>query len=193
MMDRKEAMEKYHEHREKGRVDEDIIPLLEKINQLQCCYTTSSCSGRIALLQLPEIGDKKNATFIGKWHRNVEPDDVIASLKDYNEGYLFLLVQSSIIHVVCENLENALNMITVARDSGFKYTSIKSIKSGKFLVEILSTENLQIPIGIDGEIKISQENIKFFTEIANKMLRRIKMKLHTLEEKISSLEAAFCV
>ncbi len=193
MMDKKEAMEKYEEHKSRNLVDKDIIPLLEKINKLKCCYTTSSCSGRIALLQLPEIGDKKNAIFIGKWHRNVNLEEVIESLKKYKDGYLFFLVQSSIIHVVCEGLENARRMITIARDAGFKYTSIKSIKNGKILVEILSTENLQVPLGVDGEIKIDKENIKFFVNMANKILQRIKRKLQIFEERISSLEASFCI
>ena len=192
MMDRREALNRYKEHKTRGLVDDDIIPLLDKINRLKCCYTTSSCSGRIALLQLPEIGDKKNAVFIGKWHRKVEADTVLNAVKQYKKGYLFLLVQSSIIHIVCEKFENTMKMITIARDAGFKYTSIKSIKDEKFLIEILSTENLHIPLGMDGNTKVDEKTIIFFVNIANKMLERIKRKLKVLEEKISSPEHSFC-
>ena len=193
MMDREEAINKYEDHKARGLVDTDIIPLLEKINKLKCCYTTSSCSGRIALLQLPEIGDKRNAVFIGKWHREIVPDEIDKVLNNYKRGYLFFLVQSSIIHVVCEGIENAMKMITIARDAGFKYTSIKSIKNDKILIEILSTENLHIPLGINGKIKVDKKSIIFFVDVANKMLERIKGKLKTLKEKISFLEPSFCI
>ena len=41
------------------------------INKSDDYYTSSSCSGRIVLIELPEIGDKKEAKFLGKWHREI--------------------------------------------------------------------------------------------------------------------------
>ncbi len=193
MMDRKDALKKYEEHKSKGLVDEDIIPLLEKINSLECCYTTSSCSGRIAIMQIPEIGDKKNAVFLGKWHREVDLQKILVAVRKYERGYLFLLLQSAILHVVCESFKTSERMIKIALDSGFKYTSIKSVKNGKVLIEILSTENLHIPLGYDGKIIVKEEELEFFVRIANMMLKRIKLKLEKFERKISSLEpSSFC-
>ncbi len=44
------AMEGLRKALKEGKVDEDIIPLLEKINSLENYFTTSSCSGRISVM-----------------------------------------------------------------------------------------------------------------------------------------------
>jgi len=184
MINRREALEKYEEAKKKGEVDEDIVSLLDTINSSKNYYTTSSCSGRIVLFQIPEIGDKVNANFIGKWHREVEYEEIKKALEDYTKGYLFLLVQSAIIHVVADSLERGKEMIALALESGFKYTSIKNIKNGKVLVEILSTENIHIPLGKNGELMVDEKALEFFVEMANKTLQRIKRKLKNLEKNL---------
>ena len=187
LMDRKEAIKKYEVAKKKGEVDEDIVSLLDKINSSPHYYTTSSCSGRIILIQLPEMGDKLNSKIIGKWHRTVNFEEVMEKLERYDRDYLFLLVQSSIIHVVCEDWGYASKLLNLARDCGFKYSTIKTVKNGKMLVEILGSENLHIPLGENGQIKIGKEELKFFVEISNHTLERIKGKLRLFENKISSL------
>ena len=185
MMNRKEALEKYEMAKRRGEVDNDIIPLLDKINSLPDFYTTSSCSGRIVLLNIPEVGDKKDAKFLCKWHREVEKEEFEGCLKKYEKHYLFLIMQSPIIHVVATDLEQAKEIMRISLSCGFKYTSIKKIEAGKVLVEVLSTENLHIPIARDGKIMINEEQITFFLDMANKLLIRAKGKLKCLEEKIS--------
>ncbi len=184
MIDRKEALRKYEEAKIRGEVDEDIIPLLELINSSRDYYTTSSCSGRIVILQIPRIGDKINAKFLGKWHRKVGVDEIRETVKNYTQGYLFLLMQSSIIHVVASSLNAARSIIEIALESGFKYTCIKNIKEEKVMVEILSTENLHIPLGKNGELLVEEKELEFFIEMANEMLDRVKKKLALLEEKL---------
>jgi len=186
MLKRKEALEKYRRAKEDGKVDEDIISLLDTLNSSSEFYTTSSCSGRIVLITLPEIGDKKNAFFLGKWHTPVASEEVRDKINMYKNGYLFVLMQSPIIHVVCKDLTYAEKLIKIALECGFKYSSIKSIEEDGVLIEILSTENLHVPLGKDGKVMVNKEEIEFFIEMANKLLLRSKRKLRCLEEKISS-------
>ena len=49
-----------------GKVDEEIVRLLEIINSSEDFFTTSSCSGRIVLIDVPENGDKKRAKVLKK-------------------------------------------------------------------------------------------------------------------------------
>ena len=191
MINRKTALEKYQDARMKDEVDKDIISLLDFLNSTQKYYTTSSCSGRIVVMQIPQIGDKRNAKFLGKWHRYVKDEEVFNAIFQYHEGYLFLLVQSAIIHVVAEDMKSAKSIMKIALESGFKYTTIKNIDSTGVLVEILSTENLHIPLGENGVLQVSRENIKFFVKMANRTLRRIKRKLSNLERKIRNSLPAF--
>ncbi len=44
-----------------GKVDEGIVSILDQINKIQGFYTSSSCAGRIVLLEIPQIGDKRGA------------------------------------------------------------------------------------------------------------------------------------
>ncbi len=186
-MNKKEALEKYEKAKSEGKVDDDIISLLDKINEHQELYTTSSCSGRIVILNIPSIGDKKNARFLCKWHTLVKNEEIEKCLENYEKDYLFLIMQSPIIHVIASNIDWANKIMKISRECGFKYTTIKEIKNTKVLVEILSTENLHIPLGEKGNIKIDYKDLEFFTEIANKLLLRAKKKLKCLEEKFSYL------
>ena len=184
-MNRPEALKRYRMAKEKGLVDKDIIYLLEIINSSEAYYTTSSCSGRIGVMQIPGIGNKVQCVFLGKWHREVSYDEILGSIKNYKSGYLFLIVQSAIIHVVAKDIDSATALLKIAFESGFKYSSIKSISNSGVLVEILSTENLNIPLGKNGNLMVDDEYIMFSTDMANMTLRRIKQKLQKLERKIS--------
>ncbi len=187
MMARKEALEKYERAKSRGLVDRDIIPLLDKINSLKDFYTTSSCSGRIVLLSIPKIGDKKDAKFLGKWHREVRYDEIKNAIGKYRDGYLFLLMQSPIIHLVAKDLQNAKYILNAALQCGFKYSSIKGIEQDTILLEILSTENMSVPVGEGGEIKVEEKELEFFLQIANQLLKRAKGKLGCFEKKINYL------
>ena len=183
MMDRKEAVEKYERAKSRGEVDEDIIPLLDFINYGSEYYTTSSCSGRIVLLQLPKIGDKLNSKFLCKCHREVEFERILDGVKKHTSGLLFFMVQSPIIHIVSPNQRAAKELMGIALACGFKYTRIKEIKEN-VLVEILSTENLSVPLGENGEILVSDEYIKFLVEMGNQLLKRAKEKLRCFERTL---------
>jgi len=50
-----------------GEVDEKALPIIEKLNGVEEFFTTSSCSGRIVILEVPSLGKKVDARFLGKW------------------------------------------------------------------------------------------------------------------------------
>ncbi|MBE0517102.1 MAG: hypothetical protein IBX41_06920 [Methanophagales archaeon] len=58
--EKKRALERL----QRGGADEEVEELLQQINSLDEFFTTSSCSGRIALICLPEIGAKREAMVI---------------------------------------------------------------------------------------------------------------------------------
>ncbi|AEC52418.1 hypothetical protein PNA2_1503 [Pyrococcus sp. NA2] len=170
----------------RGEVDEDVIPLLEKINSKPNYFTTSSCSGRISVMEMPNFGDKVNAKWLGKWHREVSLEEVLKAIEKHKEGQLWLLVRSPILHVGARTLEDAVRLVNLAVSSGFKYSNIKSISDRKLIVEIRSTERLDVFLGENGKVLVSQEYIKKVVEIANSQLRRFKEKLKRLEENIAN-------
>ena len=150
----------------RGGADEEVEELLQQINSLDEFFTTSSCSGRIALICLPEIGAKREAMFIGKWHRSVRKEEVLAAMSDTpssENGDIWLIAQSPIVHVACRSLEKATALLRIALESGFKYSGIKAISkdNGKVMVEIMSTERMDVPVTTDGRMMCSEAHLDF--------------------------------
>ena len=162
--------------------DEEVKGILEKINRRDGFFTTSSCSGRIALIWLPEIGAKQEARFIGKWHRRVRKAEVLEAMSDatpHIKGEVWLIAQSPILHVACRSLEKATALLRIAIESGFKYSGIKAIAKddGKVMVELMSTERMDVPLASDDVMFCSEEYLDFILPKANFMLERGKAKL----------------
>jgi len=168
-----------------GGADEEGAGIIEKINSFKGFFTTSSCSGRIVLISIPEIGAKRAAKFIGKWHRppvsreEVQEAIKLKSREGITEGReIWLLSQSPILHVACRDLEKAKALLRIAIESGFKYSGIKAIsKDGKVVVEIVSTERMDVPLGKDGVMFCSEGYIDFILSKSSFMLERGKGKL----------------
>ncbi|WP_461866221.1 tRNA(Phe) 7-((3-amino-3-carboxypropyl)-4-demethylwyosine(37)-N(4))-methyltransferase Taw3 [Thermococcus sp.] len=182
------AMEGLRQALAEGKVDEDIIPLLEKINSLDNYFTTSSCSGRISVMEMPHFGDKVNSIWLGKWHREVSLEEVLEAIRRHEKGQLWFLVRSPILHVSAKAMDNAVRLLNLAIGLGFKYSNIKSVSHKKLLVEIRSTERMDIPLGSDGKLWVSEEYIERTVAIANSQVRRFKGKLKRLEEEIEKLK-----
>ena len=181
------AMEGLRRALKEGKVDEDIITLLEKINALENYFTTSSCSGRISVMEMPHFGDKVNSVWLGKWHREVTVEEVLEAIGRHEKGQLWFLVMSPILHVGSRTLEDAVRLLNLAIGLGFKYSNIKSVSHKKLLVEIRSTERMDVPLGANGELWVSGDYIERIVGIANDQLRRFKRKLKRLEEEVEKL------
>ena len=170
--------------------DEEVVEIIGVLNRLEDFYTTSSCSGRVALICIPEIGAKREAEFIGKWHRAVTKEEVSEAIKAPKQGEIWLISQSPILHVSCRGLEKAKTLLRVAIESGFKYSGIKAISkdNGKVMVEIMSTERMDVPLGKDNEIFCSETYIAYIVQKANFMLTRGKAKLKRFYYGLEGLE-----
>ncbi|WP_010479452.1 tRNA(Phe) 7-((3-amino-3-carboxypropyl)-4-demethylwyosine(37)-N(4))-methyltransferase Taw3 [Thermococcus zilligii] len=169
------------------KVDRDIIPLLEKINALDNYFTTSSCSGRVSVMEMPHFGDKVNSVWLGKWHREVTVEEVLEAIEKHRSGQLWFLVRSPIIHVAAKTMEDAVRLLNLAVGLGFKYSNIKSVSHKKLVVEIRSTERMDVPLGENGELWLSGEYIGKVVNLANAQVRRFKGRLKRLEEEIEKL------
>lgn len=167
------------------RVDTGITSLLHLINQQDDCYTTSSCAGRIVVLQLPEIGDKQLAQFLGIWHRTVKPDEILSATNHATKGLIWLLAQAPILHMGTNTLEQANHLVKIAISSGFKNSAIKSTAK-KFIIEISSTERLDALIGNNGKICCESEYLLLLVDISNQVIDRSQKKLLQFEKNLQN-------
>jgi len=183
-LNRKEkAINSLEKAKNESKADEKILPILNILNNSEEYFTSSSCSGRIVLLEIPEIGDKKNAKFLGIWHRCIEFDEIITASKKAKKGQIWLLAQSPIIHIVSANLQAADKIIKIANASGFKNSGIKSINK-KIMCEICSTERLDAPVGRNRNLFCDKEYLQLLVNISNDIIDRSTKKLLRLEQKL---------
>ena len=179
------ALQKYQIAKKEKKVDEMIIPLLDKINGMESFFTTSSCAGRIVVLQLPQIGDKKNALFLGKWHRTIDENELLETMNDYESDQLWLLGQPPIFHIGCHSIETADQMVKLGISSGMKHSGIKSIQD-QIIVELCSTERIDMPIGDNGVLLVDNTFLLFLLSKANKMINKAQHKLKRFEQNVQS-------
>ena len=156
------------------------------INKSDDYYTSSSCSGRIVIIELPEIGDKKDAKFLGKWHREILMDELEIAVNKAKTGFIWLLAQSPIFHIAVNSNLAADNLLKMAFSCGFKNSGYKSI-SGKRIVEICSTERLDTPIGNNGVLFCNKEFLNLLVDISNDIIIRSNKKLIRLEKELKNI------
>jgi tRNA wybutosine-synthesizing protein 3 len=173
---KKKALDSLEKASEEKKLDEEIISLLRKINDSPMYYTSSSCAGRIVILELPCIGDKKNAHFLGRWHRAITLQEFFHAVKKAKKGYLWLLAQSPILHIIADSSKDAEVLVKSAISCGFKNSGLRSIGK-KNVVEICSTERLDAPIGKDQILFYHDKYINELVELVNNVLLRSKLKL----------------
>ena len=182
---RNRALISYHDALMNNEIDKMIKPILTSINAMSSYYSTSSCAGRIVLMQIPKIGDKKHALFLGKWHEPVRLKELKVSIEKYEKDQLWLLAQSPIFHIGAKDFEAADTMIHLGISSGLKHSTIKTMKD-QIIIELLSTERVDIPFGEQGELYVTDEYLGFCLSIANKVLRRAQRKLKRLENALTA-------
>ncbi|AAL82158.1 hypothetical protein PF2034 [Pyrococcus furiosus DSM 3638] len=187
MKAKREALLSLFQAIKENKVDEDIVELLLLINSIKGVYTTSSCSGRIGIIEEPSLGAKPLSRWLIKVHRPIKFEEAKKALKNAQKGLIFLKSQPPIFHVVTESLELARKIHEIGLSSGFKYTTYKVI-SRRYLVEINGTEYLTVPLGKDGKVFVTDEYLEFVIEIGNQMLMRGKSRLPRLREKFEELK-----
>ncbi|MEF8878874.1 MAG: hypothetical protein V5A64_00605 [Candidatus Thermoplasmatota archaeon] len=184
LQNKENVLEKLDEAKKRDLVDQKIIPIVELLNNVDSFYTTSSCAGRIVLLVLPEIGDKKNAEMLSKWHRTIGLEELKSALGSSDKkGQIWLIAQSPIFHVACKTLDDADRLLKICVDSGFKHSGLKSI-SKKIIVEILSTERLDFPIGNDDSLFCDDRHLDFLIDASNEVINRSDDKIMRLQKAL---------
>ncbi|OYT54053.1 MAG: hypothetical protein B6U72_04065 [Candidatus Altiarchaeales archaeon ex4484_2] len=180
---KRNALERYNQARNLGDVDEEIIPLLEHINSLDDFYTTSSCSGRITLLL--ERGSKKESRWLGKWHREITPGEVIECLQDIPpDGVVWFKYESAILHIAAKTIEKAKKILYIVRDSGYKRVGLQGLKKERYLVEVCDTERVDCPLAEKGRLLVDEKYLTYLTAFSNRRFRKGRKKLSHLESSL---------
>ncbi|XP_059995728.1 tRNA wybutosine-synthesizing protein 3 homolog isoform X1 [Lagenorhynchus albirostris] len=181
----------------KGSVDEDVVELVQLLNGREQFFTTSSCAGRIILLDRGINGSdvqKQNCCWLLVTHKPCVKDDVIVALKKAN-GDAILKFEPLVLHVQCRQLQDAQILHSVAIDSGFRNSGITVGKRGKTMLAVRSTHGLEVPLTHKGKLMVTEEYINFLIKIANQKMEENKKRIerfynclqHALEKETISM------
>uniref|UniRef100_A0A8B9L1F9 tRNA wybutosine-synthesizing protein 3 homolog n=1 Tax=Astyanax mexicanus TaxID=7994 RepID=A0A8B9L1F9_ASTMX len=181
----------------KGSIDRDISHVVSLLNNSDYYFTTSSCSGRIILIDgVSDCTDvqKQNCSWLFVTHEKCQKEDVITALEKSSGDAVFKF-EPCVLHVQCRQLENAQLLHSVAINSGFRNSGVTVGKKGKTIMAVRSTHCLEVPLSRRGRVLVSEEYIEFIVETANnKMeenLKRIERCVYILLNGVFSLEYIF--
>jgi len=164
-----------------GKWDERIIKLCEKINKSENYYTTSSCSGRIALII--DEDKKQKGLFIKLYHNLIYFEELkkwLVEAKKMKKNIRFKQ-EAVILHVACKTLNDAEKLLKKAQSAGWKKAGI--ISTGKrIIVELNSTEKLEFPIIEDEKILLDDDFLKIVVKKSNENLKKSWEKIKKLEK-----------
>ncbi len=169
---------------EAGKVDERFIPFCKWIAENRDYFTSSCCSGRILLLAVPDSGSKKDAYFHRAWHRAISPEELKEGLDSASVegGELWFKMEGFILHIGCKNLKNAEKIMELKAKAGIKRGGIIVAKPGKFIVELVSSQGIALPIKRGGKVLVGDDYLGDLLERANEKLGKNYGFLDRLEK-----------
>ena len=173
-----------------NKVDLEILHVINRINEFAQYYSTSSCAGRIVLLSKANFRGKYTAEFVYKNHSPLNPEAIIElknSMKRPFAGQLYFNVEPPTYHVVCNTFEDAMQIHQLALEVALGYSMFKSIKKS-IVVEIRGTGLLQVPIGLDNKVYITDEHLDFILALGNEVLSSEQDRVKKLYEGLILIE-----
>ncbi|AAY80916.1 tRNA-wybutosine modification methyltransferase TYW3 [Sulfolobus acidocaldarius] len=170
------AWERINRDKEIGYLDPDIYDILKAFFSRQKSYTQSSCSGRISIIDAKLPWERRDSTVVFKDHLKFSVEDLYDVLDKGIVRRLWLIVQGPIIHVYTKDMEEALNVLKLARDVGFKHSGILSFNDKGILVELRTGVKMVHLL----KPNLPEEEAKHLVEVSLEILNKGKEKLNNL-------------
>ncbi len=175
-------------------LDPGAEEILYKINSLENVVTTSSCIGRITIVEAEFPWERReDSRIVLKTHSKVD-EFKIALVLSRDLAPLWLKVTGPIIHFRIKNFECASALLNIARRSGFKHSGIISIDErgpSCCTVEINSPTQMIVPLKTKKKVLIRGNDLKVLVLLANEILFEGRKRLRNLVSNIDSIKD-FC-
>lgn len=164
-----------------GYLDRDLLPLLVLMNSDAEIYTTSSCSGRIVVMdaEYPWVRDETGVIF--KSHIPIESSELkfIYRYKPFKK--IWIIVSGPIIHFYSLSARKANRILNTARRMGFKHSGVIHVSRDKgFFVELVTGIYLAQLIKTKEYEVVSINNIEGLLTVLNNALLEGKNRLQKL-------------
>ena len=173
---------------EDGKADALFIPFCKFVSKTKNYFTSSCCSGRILLLGLKgKKQNKKDSYFHFKSHEKVNFEDVWKALHENTVGELWFKAEPFILHIGTKNLVHAEKILNAMKNAGIKRGGIIVAKPGKFLIELMGTQGITLPVKKEKKILVSKEFFDLLVTCANKKLDKNLKQLKRTEKELKKV------
>jgi tRNA wybutosine-synthesizing protein 3 len=181
---RRKALERLLRDLEQGRVDSEIASWLHEFNRTNReVYTTSSCSGRVAVLYGESLFDKRGARILCACHY---PEKCRRYLCLYAEEASSLILgdrlvawaslQPPIIHFIAKDQEVSERIVSCALRSGFTHSGYRRSEPCGYIVEVRVFDKLHLMLPADCR------TLLLLCEVLSEYKRRLRSFLECLRE-----------
>ena len=185
-----EAWRRLWEDLEIGYLDLDIVDILVELFLRPRSFTTSSCSGRIVLMDSEYPWEKEETMIVFKKHEPVELREVLEAAEKPIAKRLWLSVQGPIIHVETLDAEEAFEVLEAARRAGFKHSGILASTRKGVLVELRTGIRVNIPLREPDAWLVDRGELRRIIELSNRALREAKERLDRLRAELRRVRPA---
>ncbi|MDP2666965.1 MAG: hypothetical protein Q8P05_05705 [Candidatus Diapherotrites archaeon] len=168
-----------------GKIDNRMIPFSKMMAGNKDYFTTSTCSGRITLMDLDTEERKREGAFYRKWHSTVKPHEVWEAIEAYEgEKNLWLKQDGFVMVIGTHSLEKAKKIFKVCQEAGIKRFGIHHIEEGKILMEVYGTTQMSMPIVIDGKKDVDKNYVSKVVALANIKWKRNEQRRKHFEKTL---------
>lgn len=181
---KKSSMKKLEDAKREKLVDEPAMALVDEINEKHDYFTSSSCYGRIMLINF--AGEKGRANFVERWHRNVTYDEVKKALDKAN-GVIWLRMEPLILHVSCRDVDAASRLLKAKWSAGIKRGGIFSVADGRVQVEVEGTQRVEALLKVNDVQVVNNDYVNNIVKIANERFKKNVIDWEKLRKEIKKL------
>lgn len=168
-----------------GYLDPGAEEVLRMLNTPPLLFTTSSCVGRITVIEGEEHWSRKRARVVYKTHDFITVQEL---KKVMTRGFstLWLKVSGPIVHLRTPRLSCALYVLVVARRHGFKHSGVVSRHPRLgYTFEVMSSLQMIAPLRLRGADIVDESKLDLLVLEANKLLKASREKLVSFSRELS--------
>jgi tRNA wybutosine-synthesizing protein 3 len=169
----------------KGSIDARILPVVDFLNSMDCFYTTSSCAGRIMLLVPGKT--KKDTEWLFVSHEPITLRHLNASMHHLPKNDVWFRQEAMILHVCCQELDDAKRLMDDSMAAGFKRSGIISLKP-RIMMEIVGSSHFETILARKGKVLFSNTVLEILISEANKRLKKNFEQIALFNECIEKRE-----
>lgn len=170
------------EERLVGYLDPGAEAVLEALNSIPQLETTSSCLGRVTVVEGPWPWERREETrIVLKSHTGVTPG-AIALIVARPLDNLWLKASGPIIHFRVHTRRCAEALLRVAREAGFKHSGAITLagRPGCCVVEVVSPTEVTVPLKLGGRILLTGQALAEAVSRANGAVGEGRARLNRL-------------